>query len=728
MTALIHPTQTIAETILWLAAIWSTAFCAYLSVLLLASLVALRRPASPSAPARQVRRFLVLIPAHDEETIIARAVRSALSAQADNVAIRVLVVADNCSDQTGELAANAGAEVIHRRDPQRRGKGWALDYGIRHALHDRWLDAVFVMDADSVVSPNAFEVLQPRLQACDDCIQIRYQVANADTSWRTKLMAAAFDLRCHILPMGRQTLGLSASLMGNGMCFSRNVFEETGWPSKSLAEDIEATAILVQRGVRIWYEPRAAVAAEMPSSSQAAGTQRFRWEIGQLISAIRWMPRLLATAIRQKRLDPLNQILAMLNPPLGFLVLVICAAWAAVAILSQTHPSWTFRTIWLWPALLLTLMVYVVGGLWRSGHPGRALDVIVFSPIYVLWKLWFYISIPWRGSAGAWVRTARNTLAVQQQSGAQSPHAALTRATPNDPSHRIPITTSSRKYLVISPVRDEARWLQCTIDSVVAQTVRPALWIIVDDGSSDDTPKIAARAAQQHGWIRLHRRPDRGQRKLGGGVVEAFYDGLALARLDDYEYVCKLDGDLEFVPTYFQRLFEKFELDPRLGTASGKCWLVTRKGLIHERIDDEFSLGACKTYRRVCFQKIGGFVRELMWDGIDSHKCRMHGWRARSFAAHELRIRHLRQLGSSMGGVLRGRLRWGCGQYFMGTHPLYALGIAGYRAFERPWILGGLFILIGYVSAHLRRRPRYDDLEFRKHLRHWQLSRLRLAR
>lgn len=374
MTALIHPTQTIAEIILWLAAIWSAAFCAYLSVLLLASLVALRRPASPSAPARQVRRFLVLIPAHDEEAIIARAVCSALSARADNVAIRVLVVADNCSDQTGELAANAGAEVIYRQDPQRRGKGWALDYGIRHALHDRWLEAVFVMDADSVVSPNAFELLQPRLQARDDCVQIRYQVANADTSWRTKLMAAAFDLRCHILPMGRQTLGLSASLMGNGMCFSRNVLEGIGWPSKSLTEDIDATAILVQRGVRIWYEPRATVAAEMPSSSQAAGTQRYRWEIGQLTSTIHWAPRLLATAIRHKRLDPLNQTLAMLNPPFGLLVLVICSAWAAAVILSQTHQSWTSRTIWLWPALLLTLMVYVVGGLWRSGRPGRALE------------------------------------------------------------------------------------------------------------------------------------------------------------------------------------------------------------------------------------------------------------------------------------------------------------------------------------------------------------------
>ena len=114
--------------------------------------------------------------------------------------------------------------------------------------------------------------------------------------------------------------------------------------------------------------------------------------------------------------------------------------------------------------------------------------------------------------------------------------------------------------------------MQRTINSMVAQTVRPADWIIVDDGSADDTYDIASRAAREHKWIRVHRRADRGERRVGGGVVEAFNDGLPLVELDDYEYVCKLDGDLEFGPTYFERLIEKFQGDQRLGTASGKCW------------------------------------------------------------------------------------------------------------------------------------------------------------
>lgn len=283
-----------------------------------------------------------------------------------------------------------------------------------------------------------------------------------------------------------------------------------------------------------------------------------------------------------------------------------------------------------------------------------------------------------------------------------------------------------RDYAVISPVRDEEEYLQCTIDSMISQTVPPSKWMIVDDGSTDDTYRIASRAAREHDWIRVHRRPDRGERKVGSGVVEAFYDGLSLVEIDDYEYVCKLDGDLEFGPTYFERLIEKFQEDERLGTASGKSWIRVGNRLVPERTGDDFSQGQCKLYRIACFREIGGFVREVMWDGIDCHRCRMHGWKARSFTDKELRFIHLRPMGSSFKSIVHGRLRWGRGQYFMGTHPLYAMAIMVYRLFERPFVVGGLCILAGYVGAALRRVKRYDDVEFRRHLHRWQLAKLRL--
>ena len=281
------------------------------------------------------------------------------------------------------------------------------------------------------------------------------------------------------------------------------------------------------------------------------------------------------------------------------------------------------------------------------------------------------------------------------------------------------------RLLVISPAKDEAQYIERTIHSMVSQTFRPTLWIVVDDGSTDQTGEIAERAARGHDWIRVLRRPPGTQRRVGPGVIEAFYAGLGLVHLEDFDFVCKLDADLEFAPGYFAELMDRFARNPRLGTASGKTWIPVGDHFVQERTGDEFSHGVAKLYRRECFEQIGGFVREVMWDGIDCHRCRMLGWEAVSYPDPELRILHLRQMGSSHRSVFHGRMRWGRGQYFMGTHPLYALGISVYRMLERPWILGGLGILAGYVGAWLRRQPRYEDPEFRRFLHAWQFQELK---
>lgn len=289
-----------------------------------------------------------------------------------------------------------------------------------------------------------------------------------------------------------------------------------------------------------------------------------------------------------------------------------------------------------------------------------------------------------------------------------------------------PDTLPSRRLLVVSPTKDEEEYLERTIQSMAAQTVTPTLWIIVDDGSSDRTGEIADRAAGQFPWIQVIHRPGGTARRVGPGVIDALYAGLDSVDLNDFDYVCKLDGDLEFGARYFESCFERFEADPRLGTVSGKTSIPVGGGWVRERTGDEFSHGVAKLYRRECFQQIGGFVREVMWDGIDCHRCRMLGWKAKSVDAPELAIKHLRQMGSSHKSVYHGRRRWGRGQYFMGTHPLYILGIAAYRMAERPWILGGLNILLGYAASALRRDLRYTDADpdFRRFLHTWQLDEL----
>lgn len=259
-----------------------------------------------------------------------------------------------------------------------------------------------------------------------------------------------------------------------------------------------------------------------------------------------------------------------------------------------------------------------------------------------------------------------------------------------------------------------------TLDSVVAQTVRPARWVIVDDGSTDATPDILAEYAARHDWIAVVRRQNRGHRAVGPGVIDAFYAGYQTIDPETYDYLCKLDLDLRLPPRYFETLMARMEADPRLATCSGKAYIETPEGLKHERHGDETSIGASKFYRVDRFRAIGGFVREVMWDGIDCHRCRMHGWIACSWDDPELRFVHLRPMGSSQTNIYAGRMRHGYGQYFMGTGLLYMLANAANRLNERPYVLGSLAMLWGWLKSALLGRRRYPDREFRRFLRRYQ--------
>lgn len=281
---------------------------------------------------------------------------------------------------------------------------------------------------------------------------------------------------------------------------------------------------------------------------------------------------------------------------------------------------------------------------------------------------------------------------------------------------------SQRRYVVITPCRDEAEYARETLDTVIAQTVQPSLWVIVDDGSTDATPEILREYAAQHDWIRIVRRDDRGSRAVGPGVIDAFYAGLDTIDLNEFDYVCKLDLDLDLPHRYFERLIERMEADPRLGTCSGKPYYVDKSSgnLVSEKCGDETSVGMTKFYRTECFQQIGGFVREVMWDGIDCHRCRLLGWKAQSWDEPDIRFIHLRPMGSSQQSIWTGRLRHGYGQYFMGTSFAYMTASALYRMTRPPLFIGGLGMWWGYVRSMIARNERYEEPEFRAFLRNYQ--------
>lgn len=281
--------------------------------------------------------------------------------------------------------------------------------------------------------------------------------------------------------------------------------------------------------------------------------------------------------------------------------------------------------------------------------------------------------------------------------------------------------TTGRRYALISPCRNEADFIRRTLDSVIAQSEKPALWIIVDDGSADETPEILADYSAKHDWIKVVPKPDRGHRAVGPGVIEAFYAGMENLSLDDFDFICKLDVDLDLPLRYFAILMDRMQANPRLGSASGKPYIRTKSGgWVSEKCGDEMSVGMTKFYRVSCFKDIGGFVREVMWDGIDCHKSRQRGWVVRSWDEPELQFQHLRPMGSSQHNMLTGRARHGFGQYFMGSSPLYFMATAVFRMAQQPYVIGGLAMLYGYFRAWMKGTPQLEDPELRAFIRYYQ--------
>ncbi len=256
-------------------------------------------------------------------------------------------------------------------------------------------------------------------------------------------------------------------------------------------------------------------------------------------------------------------------------------------------------------------------------------------------------------------------------------------------------------YVIITPARNEERYLQKTIDSVASQTLRPRKWIIVDDGSSDNTGRLIEAAARQHSWIKAVHRADRGFRMNFGGEIQAFYDGYQLIKTDDWKYIVKLDCDLSFAPEYFEGLINRFSCDLHLGIASGVYLEESRSGWREVRMPAYHAAGACKVVRRECFEQIGGFIAERGWDTIDEIRAMSKGWRTTHFS--ELQMKHLKPEGSG-NDRLRTQIKQGEVFYLTGGSKLFFTLKVCNRLLRRPLILGGAAMLWGYLELMARRQ------------------------
>jgi glycosyltransferase involved in cell wall biosynthesis len=279
------------------------------------------------------------------------------------------------------------------------------------------------------------------------------------------------------------------------------------------------------------------------------------------------------------------------------------------------------------------------------------------------------------------------------------------------------------KYAIITPVRDEAGHIEKTIASVWKQTITPARWVIVNDGSTDGTAEILDRYANTVPWLQVLHRHDRGYRASGGGVIEAFYAGLSVLECDTWDYLVKLDGDLSFEADYFERCFREFTADPRLGIGGGTIYQQEHGELFLDSAGDPpFHVrGATKIYRRGCWERIAPLVKAPGWDTIDEVKANQHGWVTRTFS--DLRLIQHKPTGSA-DGKWRNWFKNGRANYVTGYHPLFMLVKCARRALHRPLLMEATALLAGYLSGYMTGIPQLKDRDAIQYLRRQQVRRL----
>lgn len=276
------------------------------------------------------------------------------------------------------------------------------------------------------------------------------------------------------------------------------------------------------------------------------------------------------------------------------------------------------------------------------------------------------------------------------------------------------------RHVAIIPARNEERFIIPTLESILGQTEPPDRVYVVDDGSSDATSEIVRGFAARDPRVVLVRREQRRERRMGGGVVDAFNAGYALCRDEDFTYVSKLDADQVLPPDYFARVLGFLDAHPDWAAAGGVPYEPVAGMQVRWRMPATHVPGSLKTMRRDVFDRMGGFVPVLGWDIIDTVKMRSLGYRTGHL---DLPVRHLRQHGSAEGRV-RGKVQWGEGAWIIGSHPLFVVARGFYRMREPPFVVSGLAFWWGYLRAAIRRTPRIADAELIRAVRREQLERL----
>jgi cellulose synthase/poly-beta-1,6-N-acetylglucosamine synthase-like glycosyltransferase len=383
---------------LWIVALPAAAASLYVLVM---TLLSAKLPAL--APSGRRLRFDVIVPAHNEESVIANVVRSVKAVDWPADQFKVVVVADNCTDATAAIATAEGAHVMQRFDQENRGKGYALDFAFKASRARGWADAVVVIDADASVSRNLLESYARRFERGEHAVQAHYGVSNTDASWRTRLLSIAKAAFHIVRSRARERLKLSCGIRGNGWAVTHELLDRVPYQAFSLTEDLEYGISLGMAGYRVAYADEAHADAEMVSGERDSRKQRQRWERGRFaLMRMKTLPLLRETFRRKSRVT-LDLALDLMVLPLSYVALNVVALLVLATLAAVKEPH-LYPWIWLGVGCCGALVLHILRGWQLSGAGLQGLIDLARAPFFLLWK----ISVMATGrDSKEWVRTKR---------------------------------------------------------------------------------------------------------------------------------------------------------------------------------------------------------------------------------------------------------------------------------------------------------------------------------
>jgi cellulose synthase/poly-beta-1,6-N-acetylglucosamine synthase-like glycosyltransferase len=361
-------------------------------------------------PAKPQTRFAILIPAHNEAAVIGATLESSEKLDYPAALYETIVIADNCTDETAQLARAYSVYVLERKDEKQRGKGFALHWAFECLKEKGRLDAYdafVIIDADTVFEAGFLRAMDVRIRKGEMAIQGYYDVIDQESSPMASLSYLGFSLSRNLRYKGRTRLGWSSNLLGNGMCFSKEVIKRFGWGATSIVEDMEYTVMLRLNGIKVSFAPEALVFAEIPETFKDSRIQRSRWDIGRFQVRNRYLIRLIKEAIEKRDMGCLDMAMELLIPPFSLFLVLCFSLFALFLALSFRGLDHLFE---MWCILLFSLSAYIMLGLIKAKAHWKAYRNLIYAPFFLAWRVktvaWGYFA----KIGKQWIKTSRKDI------------------------------------------------------------------------------------------------------------------------------------------------------------------------------------------------------------------------------------------------------------------------------------------------------------------------------